>query len=194
MWRQNGFVRLAMVFTSDAAQTFGMTAYDLVQQLRSGKLGRAFSTLTALALTGILMKAASEGPPDDEDDEDEDEDEDRSWVLEAFTEQFISSIPLVGKEAMVLYDNLSGKRRGSQYSAFITPVEKAARAWRLWADEDSDKEDFRRATWLALEAFSLSGVAPIPVTGIRRVVQSMELAEEDGMAAALGMVGIRRRE
>ena len=190
MWRQNGFVRLAMVFTSDAAQTFGMTAYDLVQQLRSGKLGRAFSTLTALALTGILVKAASEGLPDDEDDEDED----RSWVLEAFTEQFISSIPLVGKEAMVLYDNLSGKRRGSQYSAFITPVEKVARAWRLWADEDSDKEDFRRATWLALEAFSLSGVAPIPVTGIRRMVQSMELAEEDGMAAALNMVGIRRRE
>ena len=192
MWRQNGFVRLAMVFTSDAAQTFGMTAYDLVQQLRSGKLGRAFSTLTALALTGILVKAASEGLPDDEDDEDEDED--RSWVLEAFTEQFISSIPLVGKEAMVLYDNLSGKRRGSQYSAFITPVEKVARAWRLWADEDSDEEEFRRATWLALEAFSLSGVAPIPVTGMRRMVQSMELAEEDGMAAALNMVGIRRRE
>ena len=190
MWRQNGFVRLAMVFTSDAAQTFGMTAYDLVQQLRSGKLGRAFSTLTALALTGILVKAASEGLPDDEDDEDED----RSWVLEAFTEQFISSIPLVGKEAMVLYDNLSGKRRGSQYSAFITPVEKVARAWRLWADEDSDEEEFRRATWLALEAFSLSGVAPIPVTGMRRMVQSMELAEEDGMAAALNMVGIRRRE
>ena len=190
MWRQNGFVRLAMVFTSDAAQTFGMTAYDLVQQLRSGKLGRTFSTLTALALTSILMKAASEGLPDDEDDEDED----RSWVLEAFTEQFISSIPLVGKEAMVLYDNLSGKRRGSQYSAFITPVEKVARAWRLWADEDSDEEEFRRATWLALEAFSLSGAAPIPVTGMRRMVQSMELAEEDGMAAALNMVGIRRRE
>ena len=76
MWRQNGFVRLAMVFTSDAAQTFGMTAYDLVQQLRSGKLGRAFSTLTALALTGILMKAASEGLPDDEDDEDGDEADD----------------------------------------------------------------------------------------------------------------------
>ena len=177
-----------MLFRS--AQTFGMTAYDLVQQLRSGKLGRAFSTLTALALTGILMKAASEGPPDDEDDEDED----RSWVLEAFTEQFISSIPLVGKEAMVLYDNLSGKRRGSQYSAFITPVEKVARAWRLWADEDSDKEDFRRATWLALEAFSLSGVAPLPVTGMRRIVQSLELAEEDGMTAALNLVGIRRRE
>ena len=189
MWRQNGFVRLSMIFTSDAAQTFGMTAYDLVQQLRSGKLVRAFSTLTALALTGILMKAASEGLPSDEDDEDED----RSWVLEAFMEQFISSIPLVGKEAMVLYDNLSGKRRGTQYSAFMTPIEKAARAWRLWTDEDSDEEDFRRATWLALEAFSLSGAAPLPVTGMRRIVQSMEMAEEDGMAAALNMVGIRRR-
>ena len=189
MWRQNGFVRLSMIFTSDAAQTFGMTAYDLVQQLRSGKLVRAFSTLTALALTGILMKAASEGLPSDEDDEDED----RSWVLEAFMEQFISSIPLVGKEAMVLYDNLSGKRRGAQYSAFMTPIEKAARAWRLWTDEDSDEEDFRRATWLALEAFSLSGAAPLPVTGMRRIVQSMEMAEEDGMAAALNMVGIRRR-
>ena len=189
MWRQNGFVRLSMIFTSDAAQTFGMTAYDLVQQLRSGKLVRAFSTLTALALTGILMKAASEGLPSDEDDEDED----RSWVLEAFMEQFISSIPLVGKEAMVLYDNLSGKRRGAQYSVLVAPVAKAIRALYLWTDEDSDEEDFRRATWLALEAFSLSGVAPLPVTGMRRIVQSMELAEEDGMAAALNMVGIRRR-
>lgn len=189
MWRQNGFVRLSMIFTSDAAQTFGMTAYDLVQQLRSGKLVRAFSTLTALALTGILMKAASEGLPSDEDDEDED----RSWVLEAFMEQFISSIPLVGKEAMVLYDNLSGKRRGAQYSVLVAPVAKAIRALYLWTDEDSDEEDFRRATWLALEAFSLSGVAPLPVTGMRRIVQSMEMAEEDGMSAALNMVGIRRR-
>ena len=189
MWRQNGFVRLAMVFTSDAAQTFGMTAYDLVQQLRGGKIGKAFMTLTALAMTAILMKAASDGLPSDEDDEDED----RNWVLDAFTEQAIASIPLIGKEAMVLYDNLSGKYRGSQYSAIVAPIEKIARAYRLWTDEDSDEEDFRRATWLALEALSLSGAAPVPVTGVKRVVQSLEMAEEDGTAAALNMVGIRRR-
>ena len=190
MWRQNGFVRLAMVFTSDAASTFGMTAYDLVQQLRGGKVGKMFMTLTALALTGILMKAANEGLPDDEDDDEEG----RNWALEAFTEQAIASIPLVGKEAMVLYDSMRGKYRGTQYSAFMAPVVKLAQTYHLLSKEDSDEEDQRRATWLALEAFSLSGAAPIPVTGMRRLVQSMELAEEDGMAAALNMVGIRRRE
>ena len=189
MWRQNGFVRLSMIFTSDAAQTFGMTAYDLVQQLRGGKLGKTFMTLTALAMTGILMKAASEGLPDDE----EDEDEERNWVLAAFTKQFISSIPLVGKEVMVLYDNLSGKYRGSQYSALVAPIEKIARAYRLWTDENSDEEDFRRATFLTLEALSLSGAAPIPYVGIKRVVESLEISEEDGAAAALNMFGIRRR-
>ena len=190
MWRQNGFVRLAMVFTSDAASTFGMTAYDLVQQLRGGKVGKMFMTLTALALTGILMKAANKGLPDDEDDDEEG----RNWALEAFTEQAIASIPLVGKEAMVLYDSMRGKYRGTQYSAFMAPVVKLAQTYHLLSKEDSDEEDQRRATWLALEAFSLSGAAPIPVTGMRRLVQSMELAEEDGMTAALNLVGIRRRE
>ena len=189
MWRQNGFVRLAMVFTSDAASTFGMTAYDLVQQIRGGKPGRAFMTLTALAMTGILMKAANEGVPDDEDDDEEG----RNWALEAFTEQAIASIPLAGKEAMVLYDSMRGKYRGTQYSAIMAPIVKLAQAYHLLSKEDSDEEDQRRATWLALEAFSLSGVAPIPVTGMRRIVQSFDLAKEDGMAAALNLVGIRRR-
>ena len=189
MWRQNGFVRLAMVFTSDAASTFGMTAYDLVQQLRGGKLGKAFMTLTALTVTAILTKAANEGVPDDEDDDEEG----RNWALEAFVEQAIASIPLAGKEAMVLYDSMRGKHRGTQYSAIMAPIVKLGQAYHLLSKEDSDEEEQRRATWLALEAFSLSGVAPIPVTGMRRIVQSFDLAKEDGMAAALNLVGIRRR-
>lgn len=189
MWRQNGFVRLAMVFTSDAASTFGMTAYDLVQQIRGGKLNKAFMTLTALTITAILMKAANEGVPDDEDDDEEG----RNWALEAFIEQAIASIPLAGKEAMVLYDSMRGKYRGTQYSAIMAPIVKLGQAYHLLSKEDSDEEEQRRATWLALEAFSLSGVAPIPVTGMRRIVQSFDLAKEDGMAAALNLVGIRRR-
>ena len=192
MWRQSGFARLAMVFTSDAAQTFGMTVYDFAQQMRSGQLTKAVGTLLALTLSAMLMKAAEEGIPWNEDDDDE-ETTGAGWVGSAFLEQSIESIPLVGKEAMMLYDQLAGKYRGTQYSAIVAPIEKAARAARIFSDEDRDEEDEWKATWYALEALSLSGVAPLPVTGMKRVAQSSRLWLQDGepLDAALNMIGRR---
>ena len=141
-------------------------------------------------LTGVLIKAASDGFPSDDDDE--------GWLVfirNAFNEQFITSIPLLGKEIMALYDNLSGKYRGMQYSALVTPVEKALRAYKLWADEDSEEDDFNRATWLAVEALSLGGVAPVPVTSMRRAWNSVGILPEEGpLAATLNLFGVRRKQ
>ena len=189
-WRTSGFVRLVSIFTSDAAQTWGMTVYDLAQQVKTKQWHKGLATLTALALTGVLIKAASDGFPSDDDDE--------GWlefIWNAFNEQFITSIPLLGKEIMALYDNLSGKYRGTQYSALVTPVEKALRAYKLWADEDSEGDDFNRATWLAVEALSLGGVAPVPVTSMRRAWNSVGILPEEGpLAATLNLFGVRRKQ
>lgn len=190
MWRQSGFVRATMVFSSDAAQTFGMTAYDLAQQMRTGQMTKAMSTILALTMTAVLMQAASKGLPSDEDDEESG----ASWLADAFLSQTIEAIPLVGKEIMLLYDRLSGQYRGSQYSAIVAPIEKIARAWKLWSDEDAEEGDDWKASGLAIEALSLTGIAPVPYTGVRRVMQSLSLAGESGTAAALNMVGIRPRK
>jgi hypothetical protein len=41
IWRQHGLARLAMIFTSDAASTFGMTAYDFVRNIKHALDGNA---------------------------------------------------------------------------------------------------------------------------------------------------------
>ena len=196
IWRQSGFVRLVMEFTSDAAQTFGLTVYDFAQQMRTGQLDKAMGTMLGLTLSAMLMKAATDGIPWDDDDDEETSL--LSWILSAFTEQAIESIPLIGKELMMLYDRLSGKYMGSQYSAIVAPIEKLARAAQILTKEDEDEDDAWKASFLALEGLSLLGIAPLPATGIKRVAQSSKLWLQEGepMDAALNMIGRRppRRE
>jgi hypothetical protein len=197
LWRESGLAKLAMVFTSDAAQTFGMTVYDFTQQMRTGQLTKAGATLLGLTLTAMWAKALKDGIPGGDDDSDEEDEQGWTrWTASAFTTQAIESIPLVGKEAMTLYNNLTGKYRGTQYSAIVAPIDKAIKAARIWTeeegDEESEEEDFNRATWFALEALSLGGV-PIPYTGAKRVIQSTNLwlSDDEPAAAALNMVGRR---
>jgi hypothetical protein len=192
MWRQNGYVRLIMLFTADAAQTFGMTAYDFVQQVRTGQGRKVVATLTALTLTAMCMKAASDGLPwGDEDDDDDETSGWGQWTAEAVGEQAISSIPLVGKEAIALYDAVSGNYRGTQYSAIISPIEKLIRAAKIMTKEELEEGDGWKATDYALEALSLSGV-PVPYTAIKRAAQSLVyLNDYDPLAAAFILVGKR---
>ncbi|MBQ7262482.1 MAG: hypothetical protein IJR14_02065 [Synergistaceae bacterium] len=193
IWRQQGLVRLGMMFTSDAAQTFGMTAYDLVQKLTSGELDetvRGFWSLMVLGLTAVWIKAMSEGIPWDDDEEEWGE-----WIADAFTEQSILSIPIVGKEALALWGTMSGKGYRSQWSSVVAPVERAARAVKLWTDEDSEEEERTRAAWLTLDAMALGGVAHLPVTGARRALKAALALREDGLGAAgRALVGWPDRE
>ena len=195
-WRSGGYVKTVMAFTSDTAATLGMTAYDFVQQISSGEMNttmKAFSTAFALAVTAIAMKAATDGISGDDDDEDGGV---GAWLGSALTEAFITSLPLVGKEAMMLYEELSGKYRGTTYSAFLTPVVKLLKGLDLMFDEDSEEEQFWKASGMLLDSIALSGIAPIPSTAIRRAVQSVAMMDEgDADNAARTLFGMRvRRE
>jgi hypothetical protein len=192
VWRQKGLARLAMIFTSDAASTFGMTAYDLARQLRSGQMTKAFATLLGLTMSAMLMKAATDGPGDDETPYEEEQGW-LAWTASAVSEQAISSTPLIGKDAMLLYDSLRGKYTGTQYSALVTPLEKAMRAAKILNKNNIEEDEMWRASGYALEALSLGGLMPLPVTGMRRTARSLGLwmDEDDGWKAARTMVGMR---
>jgi hypothetical protein len=197
LWRESGMAKLSMVFTSDAAQTFGMTVYDLTQQIKTGRLDKALGTVLALAVTAVCVKALKDGIPSGEpDDDEEDANGWMQWTRDAFTEQSIRAIPLVGNEAMTLYKNLEGQYKGTQYSAFVAPVERALRAAKIWTsdDEEKDEEEQARAAWFALEALSL-GPVKFPYMGVKRAVQSTNLwlNDDEPLAAALNMVGNRPR-
>jgi hypothetical protein len=193
VWRQKGIARLAMIFTSDAASTFGLSAYDFVRQLRSGQKMKAFSTLVGLTLTAMLMKAATDGPGDDETPYEEEQGW-REWMASAFSEQALSSMPLIGKDLMLLYDKMTGKYTGTQYSALVTPFEKAMRAAKILSKDDIEEDEMWKASEYALEALSLGGLMPLPVVGGRRVRQSLDLwlDEDNGWKAARRMVGMSR--
>jgi hypothetical protein len=166
--------------------------------MRSGQVPKAVFGLLAMTLTAMWAKAIKDGIPwgDVGDGDDEEEQGWGAWTRDAFTKQSIESIPLVGKEAGVLYDRLRGEYRGDQYSAIAAPVERALRAVRLYMKDEEDdektEENEARASWFALEALSLSGV-PVPYTGVKRIIQSTHLWSDEGssLGAALNMVGRR---
>ncbi|MBR1672552.1 MAG: hypothetical protein IJ702_06470, partial [Fretibacterium sp.] len=195
MWRNGGVMKLMMMFTSDTAATLGMTAYDFAQQVSSGEWNttmKAFSTVLALAVTAAAMKAARDGVGGDDDDEDGGL---GSWMGSALTEEFISSLPLIGKEAMMFYEELSGKWHGTTYSAFMTPIVKLFKGIGLLTDEDEDEDAFWRASGMFLDAAALSGVAPVPATAIRRVVRSaVMMGEDDAGNAVRNLLGMRVRQ
>ena len=93
----------------------------------------------------------------------------------------------------MLYDQMSGRYRGSQYSAIVAPVAKLAQAAKIMNKDELEEGDSDKLTWLALEALSLLGKPLLPVTGIKRVAQSSKLWLQDGepMDAALNMIGRR---
>jgi hypothetical protein len=133
------------------------------------------------------MKLVTDGLPGDNDEEGWSE-----WLESAFTEQAISSIPLVGKEAMLLYEKWAGRYTGTQYSALVAPFEKALEALKIIGKEDKEESDKWRASGYALEALSLGGVMPLPVTEIKRTGRAINLLmnEEDKWEAARTMMGM----
>jgi hypothetical protein len=182
-----------MIFTSDAASTFGLTAYDFVRQLKNGQKMKAFSTLLGMTMAAMLMKAATDGPGDDETPYEEEQGW-LAWMGSAVGEQAVASIPLVGKDLMLLYDNMTGRYRGTQYSALVTPFERALRAARILDKDRIEEGEMWKASGYALEALSLGGLMPLPVTGLRRTGRSLGLwlNDDDPVKAAWNMVGIRR--
>lgn len=195
LWRSGGAMKVIMQFTSATASIFDMTVYDLVQQISSKDFNstkKALSTITALSLTAIITKLLKDGLPNG--DNPDDDNGLGGWLLDSFSQQFFETIPLIGKEAMMLWDEIvRNKHHQYQYSAVLTPFVKIAKAWRLWNEPDSDDEKIIQAAMFALEGLALEGL-PFPITAFRRVIQSLNLAGEDNLAAALNIFGIRKGE
>lgn len=186
LWNQQGVARLMMIFTSDMANTWGMTVYDLTHT-KDGK--KVLSTVTALAMTAALMGFA-EGAPDDDDDW-------ILWMMHRFADQQISAAPLVGKEIMSALSVVMGDGYNqATYSSLAAPFVKLMQGAGGMSAADSGKvysdgsTKFERSLFKALEGVSL--LTPFPFTAanrIRRIVRA-----DDAGEAARVLFGMRIRK
>ena len=65
-----------------------------------------------------------------------------------------------------------------EYSVFMTPLSKLYRAYKIANDEDAEDDATWRAAWYMVEALATSGLAPVPVTGMRKTA-SLFMSEEE---------------
>lgn len=182
IWNQRGLARLFMLFTSDAANTWGMTVYDLAH----GKGRDRLQTAAALALTALLMGYMQGGPDDDE--------EWITWYMSQLAAQQIGSVPMAGKELMSAVELISRGYGNTTYSAISAPFIKlgmglqsvfADDAAKRYADGATKRE---RGLFMALEGVSLLAEFPFTlVNRIRRMARS-----EDAADAARVLFGMRR--
>lgn len=169
-WRQSGLAKLMMVFSSNSIPIWGMTVYDLAKAIQRGSWPAAFKTTFALSLAAIATMYMSHGLPDGDDD-----DSLLDWMVDAFTEQTITSLPIIGKDMFAAYDELINRnKRGTTYSALVTPVARtiqgAQRIMSEKADEVMQSGLTRRETgvWQVAEGLSLL-LGGLPVTMARRI-------------------------
>ena len=175
IWQQSGWARLAMMFTSDMAQTFGISLYDLTQALRNGEIHKGLATLTGLTLAAMTIRLLSSGFPDDPDDPEEW----AKWIAGAFTSQFINSIPLIGKELITLWDAKNGYFNNN--SAFVAPVAKLFKCVKGFSD--SKKDWLEDGAIPIIEGMSL--LAPFPATAMRRLYYLLKHSGQGEVSKAL---------
>ena len=191
-WQTNKFVRYLMMFTTDAAPQFGMSAYDFFQGLRDGgDKGTSARTLLALTMTAILMKSLTDGGPDDPDDPDQW----FKWIMSALSEQTLENVPLFGKELASAVDQSRGGYGGQ--GVYMPWLFKIIHGFSQMHGERADKvgpdglTGFARGMLNAVEGFSLVAV-PMPVTAAKRFYR---MAKADDAAEALKiLIGQRRRQ
>ena len=182
IWQQNGYARLAMMFTTDMAQTFGETVYDLTQSIRRGDVKESFYRLIGLTLAAVMIKLLTSGLPDDI----EDPGDLAKWIASAFTEQEINSIPIIGKNAVALWDYKNGYFNSTD--AFIAPFAKLAAG--LHGISDKDRKNNERAIFNLIEGGAL--LAPFPATGLKRLWQAGKALGHEGLISGLARaIGIQ---
>ena len=131
----------------------------------------------------MLIKALTSGAPDEPDDPEEW----AKWIGSAFAENTINSIPLIGKEAVTLWDSRKGMFNNNQ-SAFVAPFAKLASGVEgLWDDKNDNNE---RAIWNLIEGGAL--LVPFPATGVHKIYNVGKEATRGEFARALKRaVGMR---
>lgn len=169
-WRQNGLTKLMMVFSSNSIPIWGVTVYDLAQAIKRGDWPKSFVTTTALAVSAMATMFVSHGLPGGDDD-----DSLLDWMVDAFTEQTITSLPIVGKDLFAAYDELINKnRRGNSYSAFVAPIAGLIQGFQRVSSEKADEVLQSGLTrrqaggWQIAEAIALL-MGGFPVTAMRRI-------------------------
>jgi hypothetical protein len=209
IWRSSKYVRVInMLFMSEGAKLWNMTQYDFVQGLSArgwNEKKQGFLTLFALAMTAALTETIKHGLSPDDDEYGEEPTAatyGMKYFVRPFMEQTISALPLVGKEAIALYDILAnGAKWRGQEGMIFAPGKRVVQGGKYFlsgeAKEDlgyGDLESIWKNTGYLLEGISLLSPVPIPVTGIKRGVQSWGMKEDDPLKAALNMLGVRPRE
>ena len=187
LWKQNSVIRLAMMFTGDAAKRLNIATYDMAQALRSdggwNKIKNTFAVATGLAMGALLVHAISVGTPFDDDTEEEWDE----WIGDAFAREAISTIPIIGNEALLAYERLMGKKRyGSVESVMFAPVSNVIKSL-----ESFSEEDYGRAIWYATEALALT-TGLVPATGLKRAINSVVMLGDGELGDAIdNMLGQR---
>lgn len=193
IWHQNGLAKLMMLFTSDAAPVWGMTVYDLAQQIRSGNAPEVLRTVSALAVSAAMFAMITNGPPAADDDESWTE-----WMMKAMRDQTLQSVPLVGKSLMTAWEEIFDKQfRGSNYDAVVTPLVNVLKGAKNLASEKGDevlkngltREEY--GCWQVLEGLSVAA-SGLPVTMMRRLRTMIE-ADDAGDAIKI-LIGMRREK
>lgn len=192
-WRQSGLAKLMMIFSSNNVPIWGMTAYDMAQAIKRGDVPETLKVMLALSIAATAMAVVTSGPPSGDDDDSWEE-----WIARAFTEQTIQSIPIVGKELVAAYDELINRnRRGSTYSALVTPIVKTYQGLQRMMADDSDKtmssglSKFETGAWQAAEGLSLL-LAGAPITMARRLRTA--LTADNPEEALQVMLAMRRKQ
>lgn len=185
IWNQNGLARLAMIFTSDAAQVWGLGIYDFVQQSKSGQAQKALQTMLAVTVSAMLMRMVTQGLPDEDDDEGWIE-----WVASAFSEQAISSIPLIGKGVLAAWQQITGESHfGIQPSAVEAPFVNIIQGAGGLLDDREDNTE--AAVWRLVTGLSIL-LGGAPITAAKRARDAIELGMNgEGVAALQRMIGMR---
>lgn len=192
-WRQSGIAKLMMIFSSNNIPIWGMTAYDMAQAIKRGDVPESLKVMLALTISATAMALVTKGPPSGDDD-----DSWAEWLASAFTEQSIQSIPIVGKELVAAYDELINRnRRGSTYSALVTPIVKSYQGLQRMMADDSDKvmgsglTKAETGVWQAMEGLSVL-FGGLPVTMARRLRTA--LSAEDWEQAVQILLAMRRKQ
>jgi hypothetical protein len=188
IWRQQGIARLAMIFTSEAAQMWGMGIYDFAQQVRRFDVYGMLGSVTAATLSAVMMQMITFGLPDDDNDESWAE-----WVLRAFSRQALDSIPLIGKDMVAAWQRIDGTGYfGPQPTAVAAPFTNLVTGvYGLADDKDTNNE---RAIWDLIEGVSLLG-ARFPISETNRIIDAaFSLREGETSEALSRLIGRRNRQ
>jgi len=151
LYTTNEFLNWGLQFTNQLNQIYNIATYDLPQDVKRGRLYKAFLSSLALATVSLVIWAMSHRRiPEDEED-----------VKEALIEEALSAIPLIGKVIL----------SASQGWESPTPAMKGPIAVGKLISS-SERATKAKA---ALEAAAV--ITGVPYTGTKRAIKAIEEVE-----------------